>query len=384
MSRIEHDVIVLGAGPAGASAAVEARALGLSVALVDRADFPRDKLCGGGLTQRAWNVIHEVYGSFPDVPFHACTTLRIEAGARVLCEIKEMAPVRMIMRRPFDAALREVAIARGAVPYLQRVQAPEIDAAGVRITLADGRVLEAPMLIAADGVKSPTARALFGHAGDPELIAFALEAELPESRDPAMVLDLDGAHWGYGWAFPKTETTTLGIGGRVKHNPDLRRDFDAWMVARIGAERAASLKVKGHHLPFGEPRPAPGQGHVLLTGDAAGMVDPITGEGIGWAVRSGQMAARAVAEARAMGRPGQALALYQPKVAHILDELAQSRRLAKVIYHPLLRRRFQALIARSPGVQRRLVAAISGEYGIKPLRPGRALRMIWRLITLRG
>lgn len=368
----DFDVIVLGAGPAGAAAAAEARAQGLSVALVDRAAFPRDKLCGGGVTGRAQRVIGRVFGTFPKVPYLDCHGVRFMAGLRELGRMDGLPAIRMVMRRSFDAGLRDLALARGAVPFTGRAT---LD--GTSLILAGGRI-SGRVLIGADGVSSVVGRALHGRAFDPAHIGLALEVELPGPPPPDAVaeIDLAGPLGGYGWSFPKLDSLTLGIGGVERTNPAMRQDFDRWLLLRGGA----GLKVKGHHLPGGERRPAPGRGAVLLAGDAAGLVDPLTGEGIAWAIHSGALAARAAAAALASGRPETAAAQYLPQIRPLQDEIARARRIVRLVQHPWLRGRFHAALARNPNLQRRFMALLAGEIDYKDTS---LLRMAARMTGLR-
>lgn len=361
-----YDVVIAGAGPAGAAAAVEARRLGLTVALVDRAAFPRDKLCGGGITGRGQAALEAVFGGFPDVPVVDTGEVRLLAGGRVIGTVAGLRPFRMILRRDFDAALRAMALARGA-EAVEAKAAPE----GTALVWPGGRV-EGRVLIGADGVHSAVARALHGQVYDPAKIGFALEAEVAPKGDGAMELDFSALRWGYGWAFPKAGGTTLGIGGRAGANPAIRKDFDRWLAAR----GVTGARVKGHHLPFGEARKAPGRGAVLLAGDAAGFVDPVTGEGIALAIESGAMAARAAAEAIAAGRPDTAFSRYSAKVQPIRADLARARWMARLIYHPMLHARVLRLIEANPGLQRRFLQLVQGELRYADIRMTRVLRRL--------
>lgn len=368
------DLIVLGAGPAGASAAVEARRLGLSVALVDKARFPRDKLCGGGVTGRAQGHLASVFGDLPAALFHPVRHVRLVAGERLIGDHPEAPPLAMTMRRSFDAELCGRALDAGAADCTGRRAALELPS--IALTLDDGRRLTARALIGADGVNSAVAKALFGRAYDPAAIGFALETEVPGPPEDAAELDLGVVGWGYGWAFPKAGGTTVGLGGVAGRNPDLRPAMAAYLARHGGTGQ----KVKGHHLPFGDPRPDPARGAVLLAGDAAGFVDPLTGEGIGWAVHSGQLAARAVATALSADRPGDAARHYLAATAHLRGELARARRLRALVYHPWLRARCLDLLARDMRLQRRFLALLSGEMDYADLRASRLLRHLGRMV----
>ena len=376
-----HDVIVIGAGPAGAAAAMQSRRLGLRVALVDKAAFPREKLCGGGITGRALGFIFDVFGPLPDALCHPCAQVRMVAEGRELCLLDDPRAPVMSMRLALDAHLRGQALAAGAEDFCG-MRIAELDLGSGRVALAGGQVLMAPVIIGADGVNSMVARRLLGRAHDPARVGFALEAEVPGPTGPMLELDLTAAPWGYGWDFPKAEGRTLGIGGIARRNPDLKPRFEAWLRAR-GVD-PATVAIKGHHLPFGEFRTVPGKDHVLLAGDAAGLVDPITGEGIGWAVRSGQLAAIAAHQALSEGQPAKALARYQAGMAGVLAELRRARLLSKLVYHPFFQRRFLAILGRSTRLQGRYMSLMAGDMDYADVHLGRVLRIGFRILTGRG
>lgn len=376
-----HDLLVIGAGPAGASAAMTASKLGLRVALIDKAAFPRDKLCGGGVTGRAFGYARRVFGDLPDDLFHVSRSVRFCAGSATLGVVGEAPQIYLTTRVGFDDALRARALAAGADDFCGHRLTDCSPEAG-RITLANGRVLTAPIVIGADGVHSVVARSLFGRAFDPATIGFALEVEVPGDPGPDTELDMTALPWGYGWDFPKARGRTLGMGGVSVQEKHLRPKFEAWLRAR-GVDPAA-VKIKGHHLPSGASNVVPGRGSVLLAGDAAGLVDPITGEGIGWAILSGQLAAESAAEAIAKGMPAAALSLYQPRMKPIRNELSRARLLAKLVYHPKLQPRLVRALAASDHFQRRYLSLLSGEMDYADLGPRRLARVAWRVVRGRG
>lgn len=362
MTAFSHDLIVIGAGPAGSAAGYTAANAGLRVALVDKAAFPRDKLCGGGVTGRSGRYLGEIFGCDPTRPGGAAATrVRLVAGGEVLADIADAPPIKMVMRRDFDAALFELAGRAGC--DLRAGQRPaELDPLCGRAVLSDGSEVTAPVMIGADGAMSAVAKALFGRAFDPERVGFGLEAEVPDEGGAGagtVEIDLLAAGWGYGWAFPKAGTTTVGVGGLYACNPNLRVQLDGYLERR-GVD-PAGVKVRGAFLPFGEVRPVPGRGRALLVGDAAGLVDPITGEGIAWALKSGQLAGRAVIDALRAGAPEAALAGYRRALRPVQAELRRARFLRWFFYQKHLQPAFLRFLAREPGLQRRYLALLSGD-----------------------
>ncbi|MFN4160004.1 MAG: geranylgeranyl reductase family protein [Gemmobacter sp.] len=364
------DVIVLGAGPAGAAAAVTAARAGLRVALVDRARFPRDKLCGGGLTGRAVAVMDRVFGMAPD-PARSLVAghVRIVAGDRLIGDWPEAPPITMVMRRDFDAALVAAALAAGAGDFTG-CRVLSVDPGAPAVVLEDGRRLVARVLVGADGAAGVAARAVHGRAYDPRSVGFALEVEAAPVPGAAVEIDLAAAAWGYGWVFPKQGSLTVGLGGTHARNPDLK----ARLADYAGRHGAEGLRCKGAFIPSG--RVVAGRGAMLLAGDACGAVDPITGEGLAWAMETGHLAGRAAAEALAAGDPASAAARHWRAIAHVRRELARARMLSAVVHRPPLQARCHRLLGAQPRLQARFLALLAGRMDYADI----GLRSLWRLV----
>jgi len=372
------DIVILGAGPAGAAAAVTARRAGLSVALIDKARFPRHKLCGGLVTGRCARHLRDVFGLSPDPAlFETRRNFEFHMNGQRLGRLDDVPPAHLTMRRDFDHMLLRRALAAGAADFSgQRVAALEPGANRVR--LRSGEVLDYRGLIGADGVQSIVARALFGAPFDPARIGFALEIEAPAAGpapgpETPVRIDFAAADWGYGWVFPKRGGTTIGLGGLHRRNPDIRARL-AFYLDSLGIDRDRAA-VKGHFLPFGGYRDRPGRGNILLAGDAAGFVDPITGEGIGHAIHSGALAAEALAEALARGRPDSAAARYRRATRPIRGALRAARLLRPLIFAAPLARVFAGGFAASRRLRRDYMHLLAGDIDY-----GRMLaRTAWRL-----
>ncbi|MHA7873935.1 geranylgeranyl reductase family protein [Roseivivax sp.] len=382
--RIEFDLIVVGAGPAGSAAAASAARAGLSVALVDRADFPRDKLCGGAFSGRAQGAFARAFGgAMPEAPHLTRSAITFGAFGETLGHFEDIPPIHLTMRRSLDLALFEAARAAGARTFTG--QAPEgLALEGPRPALRVGETeLSAQLLIGADGVSSGVARALFGRPFDPKEIGFALEVELPEDRDPPEFrIDFGAAAWGYGWVFPKTCGTTVGLGGIHARNPRMRESLAAYLAER-GVR--GTPRIKGQYLPFGAPRRVPGAGHVMLAGDAAGLVDPITGEGIAYAMESGRLAAEAAEAALSEGRPERALIRYRRALGPTHRAMAHARLIRPVLFQPLLRDAFVAGFRNSRSLKDDYLRLLAGELEYADITRKLAARMprhIWRALTL--
>ena len=377
-----YDLVVIGSGPAGSAAALTAAKAGLSVALLDKSPFPRDKLCGGGVTGRSVRYLHDIFDIAPsDAMFLQSTHVRLAFDGRAISQQHTPTPLYMTMRSAFDAALHHQASAAG-VQVFAPVRIAEIDAEAVSVTLADGRRLTGAAMIGADGANSAVARALFGRPFNPSQIGFGLEIEMDRALldDNTTEIDLGAANWGYGWVFPKHDSITLGVGGIHALNPDMKSHFRAYL-ARHAPKLAETgdFKCKGAFLPFGAYRKVPGRGRILLAGDAAGLVDPITGEGIAWAMKSGQFAGQAVVEALAQGGPDRAMAAYMQRLSFIHREMEAARRIRALIYSRPVRPFFPRAVERNPSMSRTYLRLLAGDLDYADLGYKVMFRLMRRL-----
>ncbi len=371
----DFDLVILGAGPAGTAAAIQARTLGLSVALVDKALFPRQKLCGGLVTGRCATHLSDIFGMQITADlFETRRNFEFYLKHQSLGDLQNVPPLHLTMRWDFDNHLLKQAFAAGAADYTgHRIEA--LDFKANKVALGEVETLSYKLLIAADGVQSLTAKSLFGKPFSQDSIGFALEVEGPSQAPTEATpirIDFAAADWGYGWSFPKKSSTTIGLGGLHAENPDMKSHL-ATYLDKLGTGQTA--KVKGHFLPFGAPRPIPGKGNVLLVGDAAGLVDPITGEGIGHAIHSGALAARAAKTALDQGDTSRALPLYTSATKPIRRAIAQARLLRPLIFSARLQPFFGRTFAASQTLKRDYMHLLSGEIEYPALLRRTALRL---------
>jgi geranylgeranyl reductase family protein len=345
------DVIVIGAGPAGSLAAHSLAAKGASVLLLDRARFPRDKPCGGGLTVRAVRLLPCSVAPVVEAVVDRIE-LRLRYGRRF--ERARANPlVMMTQRSRLDLFLAERAAAAGAdFRDGQRVGALMADRRGVAVQV-DRRWLRADAVIGADGANGVTARSLDLCAGP--AYGVALEADVPlelvdaERYRGRIVFELGVVRGGYGWVFPKRDHLNVGVGGWQREAPRLRRHLAALCSAhRILPERLQN--VRGYRLPVGRPRAALARGRALVVGDAAALIDPLTGDGIYAAFVSSRLAAAETAELLAGRSPD--LERYPVLVRNALGRERANAWAAKVALECLPRLTFTA--ARAEVVQREL------------------------------
>jgi len=282
-----YDAIVVGAGPAGSTAAYRLAAAGASVLLLDRARFPRDKPCGGGVTIRALRQL-----PFPIDPVveDVVDSFELRIGHRRGFERTAPEPLAlMTQRRRLDAYLVERAVAAGA----EMRDGTRVTRASDTSVEADGGLLEGTVLIAADGANGVVARSL-GLAVDCDR-PVALEGSIPYGRvsreryTGKLVLEFGTVPGGYGWVFPKGDHVNVGVGGWASEGPRLRSHL-AELCAAHGMDADELEGLRGHRLPLRRPGSALARGRVAIVGDAAGLVDPLSGDGMYEAFLSARLA----------------------------------------------------------------------------------------------
>jgi len=328
----EWDVAVIGGGPAGLSAALAAAAAGARTVVVERAAHPRYKTCGGGLI----GASRAAAGGQIEVPtrdtVHAVTaTLN---GRRQFTRCSPDPLLAMVSREEFDDALRQAA-ARAGVTLHQRAPVRGVGQQDGQAwaRLADGTVLRARTLVGADGSSGVTAR----HAGVRfQQTDLGLELEIPVPAPVAgqwrgrLLLDWGPIPGSYGWVFPKGDRLTVGVIAARGHGERTRqylRDF----TRRLGLAGYPAERDSGHLTRCRADDSPLRTGRVLVAGDAAGLLEPWTREGISFALRSGALAGAAAASAAAacdQAGVEQALDAYPAAVSRVLlPEMAAGRQL---------------------------------------------------------
>ena len=320
------DLVVVGAGPAGSAAALGAlRARpGASVLLLDAAGFPRDKTCGDGVAPEAVDeaaalgVTGLVAGGTP------VQRLRITAPGGTTAAAPFARPTWVVRRLVLDARLAAAAQEAGA--ELRRERVREVRAVAGEVLVGEHR---ARAVVAADGVHSVVRRALGIPPNPPWATALAVRGYAPRAADPSsqrVLMVRDG--WpAYAWSFPLSTGpgANVGFGAYADRVPD---GDPRWLHRRLAEllpdEPADPASLHAAHLPLSTWRPRQPDGPVLLAGDAASLVHPLTGEGIWYAVVSGRLAGEAAVTAPDPGRAARQ-ALSRRLGAHLAATTALGR-----------------------------------------------------------
>ena len=381
------DVIVVGAGPAGATAARTLALGGAKVRLLDRCRFPRHKACGGAISMRALGRFPHLRAVLPRISTRLISRLHLEApaGGKITLESPEPAAL-MIRRIEFDHVLVQLAQDAGA----ELIEGVEISQASstrdeVQLSTRDGRIVRAPIVVAADGVNSVVARRLGFNRGWP-VSSLALDMMEETPVDALRCSDPD-ALWvsyghsgaqGYAYVFPKLDHVNVGIGyllsfyrAQVRHSPgELQQQLVSTLCRRgVLVGRSQSARCTGALIPVGGPLKETARGRVLLAGDAGGFVNGCYAEGIYYAMVSGDLAAKAILA----GRPGRYPRAWQREIG---AELRDSVLVQRYLFRDT--RRIDRMVQGAriyPDLAQRLIQYAAGQLPYERARRRLAVRL---------
>ncbi len=317
-----YDIVIIGAGPAGSTAAFILASKGFNVIVIDKHKFPRKKLCAGLLTWKTIKTLEEIfktdlnYLKSQGVINHQSAKYAIYNQKGELIRGKLEFPYHFVDRKIYDKFWLDKAREAGA-KVLTGESAVSFDIQNSKVETDKGNIFKARFIIGADGVLSKTRNALIkaGFIRDKwsACLATALEIFIPRQECPAFpdypIIYFGYIPWGYAWSFPGAENQILGICGL---NHKVKGRFKECVYNFIKTQpvpKEKILNLKGHPLPYGNYLTKPGHNNILLLGDACGLADPLLGEGIYYAHKSGQLAAMAVLESR--NKPDSALEIYK-------------------------------------------------------------------------
>jgi len=341
-----HDLVIVGGGPAGATCGRRAAQNGLDVLLIEKEVHPRQKLCGGALTQRVTDLIdfsieHTVQTDF-------CGGRIYSQAGEYLEATLENYTGHLVDRTDFDHCLLQEARKAGA-QVIENTEAVAVEQtkSGIRV-LVRGDSFKAHLLVGADGVNGVVARETgIRNKWSSDSVALCIAADIPMEHDEivrtmsmndteSLGIDL---HFGivdigYGWCFPKREKVNVGIGCRMDKAANLRDHWSSFL-RRLEKLKGFSLKVS-ERSAFRVPLGGKFKGHVarrtMLVGDAAGFVSPVTGEGIFYAMLSGLLAADVATEAAEMKMPYHLVTYEKRLKERVVPELSIAASMSNLLF----------------------------------------------------
>ena len=379
--RSPFDAIVVGAGPAGSVCAYRLATEGARVLLADKERFPRDKPCGGALTVRA---LRQLPFSIEGVVEEAADRIQFRLGYGWKFERRTPETLlALTQRRHLDLALAERAAAAGS-EFRDGVRVADFQRTSSGVSaLVGGERVEATTLIDATGANG-TAAAGAGLRGG-ELFGVGLEGNAPyeavagDGYRGRVVLELGAVPGGYGWIFPKGDHLNVGVGGWQASGPMLRGHLRR-LCSEHGIDPGVLEDVRGARLPVRGPDGVVARGRALSIGDAAGLVDPLSGEGIFEALLSARLASTAVLEL--LAGEAEDLSSYGRALNASLAPISAASWAAKhaVDLHP----RLTFTLARFPPAWGGIVRLLRGEVEHPDAEPSSLARFPLRAIQTLG
>lgn len=355
------DVLIVGAGPAGAHLAYLLAMQGWRVNMIDKETFPRAKTCGGGLSRKAIDLL----GCDLEPAIHKSIDAVILTYRNRDTIIKKYDPTAActVVRAEFDKLLLDRACAQGVRFFANTtfVDATEV-ADAVSVATSRG-VMRCRLLLAADGAASAVRHKLFSK----DLVAYvpALEATLWPTEDVLnrlgrrAVFDFGGMPHGYGWIFPKRDHVNVGVYSPFGGNA-LRRHLDQFIAEYASLRRPLQMEYQGYIIPIENRRKLFQRGRVWLLGDAAGLAEALFGEGIYFALKSATIAANAIAMD---GLRADSDRYSRQLRRELLPELQAAAWMARLIYR-FPHWTFSHLVL-NRSVNRNFADVISGETGYR-------------------
>ena len=306
------EVLIVGAGPAGSVCGYLLAKAGVSCLLIDHATFPRDKICGGGLTPKCWKLLEELIPGIK-YEYNSIRNIRLEVEGFPACPFETAIELRLVKRKEFDNMLLETYKSVGGEFMQGAFLRYEEKQDGIIVTLKSGEQVECRYLIGADGATSGVRRQLMGRRDNGLLI---MEQYVEKSPENALVVGMSPKYDknGYFYRFPNSEFDAVGYGD-VNMTPDKFRKI-------LQQRHIPETKLRGCYIYLKNDYPL--NDRIILIGDAGGFANRVTCEGI----KSAFETAKAAADAVISGRP------FREVNARKFEKLKKEDRFNDFFYKP--------------------------------------------------
>jgi geranylgeranyl reductase family protein len=335
-SSADFDVIIVGAGPAGGMCAYELSKNNISVLIIEKERLPRYKTCAGGLTKKAYEILPKDFLSLVENDtYRVNLTLNYRWG---FSKITSFPIVKMVMRDKLDYFLVKKAEHYGARILDKTVIKSIVELSDCIYVSTEVKNFKSKLIVGADGITGCVARSL--DLRKHPTCGIAIEGELTPRHNLSQLkgfngslhLDFNVIPNGYGWIFPKKEHLSVGVFTTLPQMRDIKRHFTSYLKQKGLTNGYQTESLTGHQIPIGGKNREPlNSTRGILIGDAAGLADPITGEGIYFALRSGQIAAGVIRNF--INNPNLALDEYTKEVnSEIIEDFKYAGYLSTLLY----------------------------------------------------
>lgn len=308
-------VIIIGGGPSGSGAGIALQKAGVQTCIIDKAKFPRQKLCGGLVTRKTKDLLNSLITDRTEdeiwqaVSAGGHTQLSLYNRFEKAVSVEIGVPYDTVYRRVYDEYLVRYYQEKGGV-LMDGALPAGLDTERRQVTLASGETIGYDYMIAADGANS-WVRHQVGLSIAKRLFCLEINVSREDFDYEGIGIYFDVIGVGYAWVFPKNDCYCIGIGSTEKPQKDTKAIFGDFLQ-RIGVRNLEKYPFQGAFVPGGGFLKKPYYGdYVLFVGDAAGFADPLTGEGLYWSMYSGMQAAEAIV----MAKVGAAAASMDGKMA---------------------------------------------------------------------
>jgi len=339
-----YDVVIVGGGPAGATAGYVLAKHGVRAILIEKAHLPRDKICAGLITLKTVRLTERIFGEPVStlkergIIKRECQGYRVLAPTRRVTERHDVnMPFYLIGRELYDHYLIKRAVNAGC-ELIEGEEVTTLDPVSMEIETSSGTRLKGRFIIGADGVNSRIRRRfpvdLFGRDKWASNVAPAHQITIPIERlnplpdVPTLYFGL--LRHGYGWVFPGTDSVKIGLAGLKRENRENILDIFKGFLRYLGI--TGEVRINSWIVPYGSYLPHPAFRNILLTGDAAGLADPLMGEGIYYAQRSGELAAEAILDCINTGKNDAEEGYCKRIKQHILPEMKYAEWIRKILF----------------------------------------------------
>jgi geranylgeranyl reductase family protein len=342
-TKSQHDVIIVGAGPAGSTLGYLLASQGIDVLVFDKEAFPRTKLCGGGITWKTRMLLEEMYGE----PFDQIFSVEASSEDYAIYEREKLKvfqgspePFHFVDREVYDSKLISLAESKSC-RFLLGQKVVDLDLSRFMVITSSGESFQSQIIVGADGINSLVRMKAFPRARFNRYMSLGFQADVPSQQirtlyqTPAPKFFFGYSKWGYGWIFPYKDHFVVGICGLARKNPRLKNSFASFLrdVTELNIDNSSAFK--SHMGPSGNFMKSPAKGNVLLLGDAGGLADPLTGEGIYYAHKSAELASQAIRDwFDSSGKQNLAEA-YCSLLEPFIKELKIAKRFRDWTYSPL-------------------------------------------------